>query len=166
MDYLGFVVTSNFLKNPQPGNDMAFHRMFPFYGNLYIPKHWEWHGFSSTINLRGSEEYGKFLCLPILFLYYVNSLFPFLGVVWICTSLEILEKPITLECLFFPYFPRIMGIHFSHVLGIVWISASPKIYLKPITFKYLFFPILSPYYENSLSQYFGDWMDFCFTRNI
>ena len=118
---------------------MAFHRMFPFYGNLYIPKHWEWHGFSSTINLRGSEEYGKFLCLPILFLYYVNSLFPFLGVVWICTSLEILEKPITLECLFFPYFPRIMGIHFSHILGIVWISASPKIYVKPITFKYLFF---------------------------
>ena len=26
-----------FLKNPQPGNDVAFHRIFPFYGNLYIP---------------------------------------------------------------------------------------------------------------------------------
>ena len=29
---------------------------------------------------------------------------------------------------FFPYFSRIMGIHFSHVLGIVWISASPEIF--------------------------------------
>ena len=40
------IITSNFLKNPQSGNDMAFHRIFPFYGNLYIHKHWEFHGFS------------------------------------------------------------------------------------------------------------------------
>ena len=79
MDYLGFVITSNFLKNPQPGNDMAFHRIFPFYGNLYIHKHWEFHGFSSTLNLRGSEDYGESLCFLLLFPYYVNSLFPYFG---------------------------------------------------------------------------------------
>ena len=55
---------SNFFKNPQPGNDMAFHRIFPFYGNFYIRKHWEMHGFSFTFNLQGSEEY-----VPILFRY-------------------------------------------------------------------------------------------------
>ena len=77
VDYLGFVITSNFLKNPQPGNDMAFHRIFPFFGNLCIPKHRELHVFSSTLNLWDSEEYGKCLCFPILFLYYVNLLFPY-----------------------------------------------------------------------------------------
>ena len=69
VNYLGFVITSNFLKNPHPGNVMAFHRIFPFYGNLHIPKHWELHGFSLTLNMRGSEEYGKSLCFPILFPY-------------------------------------------------------------------------------------------------
>ena len=50
---------------------MAFHRIFPFYGNLYIRKHWELHRFSSTLNLRGSEKYGKipvfFHTFPVLF---------------------------------------------------------------------------------------------------
>ena len=105
MDYLGFVITSNFLKNPQPANDMAFHRIFPFYGNFYIPKHLELHGFSSTLTLRGSEEYGKSLCFPILSLYYVNSLFPYF---WNCMdfcwsiSPEIFKKPINLKYLCFP----------------------------------------------------------------
>ena len=58
---------------------MAFHRIFSFYGNLYIHKHWEFHGFSSTLNLRGSENYGKSLCFLLLFPYYVNSLFPYFG---------------------------------------------------------------------------------------
>ena len=56
---LPILIFTNFLKNPQCGNDMAFNRKFPFYGNLYIPKHWELHGFSSTLNVRGSEKYGK-----------------------------------------------------------------------------------------------------------
>ena len=60
--YLGFVIIFNFLKNPQSGNDMAFHRVFSFYGNLYIHKHCEFNGFSSTLNLSGSEDYRKSLC--------------------------------------------------------------------------------------------------------
>ena len=47
-------------------------------------------------------------------------------------------------CFFSPYFFRIMGIRFSHVLGIVWISASPKIFEKLWNF-YFFshtFPVL------------------------
>ena len=35
---------------------------------------------------------------------------------------------------FFSYFPRIMGIHFSHILRTVWISASPEIFKKPACF--------------------------------
>ena len=30
----------NFFKSPQLGNYMAFHRIFPCYGNLDIPGHW------------------------------------------------------------------------------------------------------------------------------
>lgn len=30
----------NFFKSPQLGNYMAFHRIFPCYGNLDIPRHW------------------------------------------------------------------------------------------------------------------------------
>ena len=39
-----------------------------------------------------------------------------------------LRNPLLWNVCFFPYFSRIMGIHFSHVLGIVWISASPEIF--------------------------------------
>ena len=74
-----------------------------------------------------------------------------LGIVWISASPKIFEKSITLEGLFFPYFPRIMGIHFSHILEIVWISASPKIFKKPINLKCLCFPILFPYHGNPIA---------------
>ena len=36
---------SNFFKNPRAGKDMVFHRIFPSYGNLYIPRHWGLHEF-------------------------------------------------------------------------------------------------------------------------
>ena len=63
-DCLGFLIISNFLKHPQPGNDMAF-RIFPCYENSYIPK-----------QLRICEE-GKNLgivCFPILALLTSESL--------------------------------------------------------------------------------------------
>ena len=109
MDYLGFVITSHFLKNPQSANDMAFHRIFPFYGNLYIPKHWELDGFSRTLNLQGSEEYGKSLCFPILFPYWVNSLFRYFG-----------------NCIDFGFIQNIEEINtfkmfvFYHTLSVFW----------------------------------------------
>ena len=67
---------------------------------------------------------------------------------------------------FFPYFFRIMGIHFFHVLGIVQISASSKIFKKPINLKCLCFPILFPYYGNTLFPCVGNCMDFCFQQKI
>ena len=67
---------------------------------------------------------------------------------------------------FFPYFPRIMRIHFSHVLGIVCISASSKIFKKLINLKCLCFPILFPYYGNPLSRCVGKCTDFCFQQKI
>ena len=57
------------------------------------------------------------------------------GTVWICASPKIFEKPITLECLFFPILSPYYGNSLSHVLGIVWISASPEILKKLINLK-------------------------------
>ena len=108
-NYLGFVISSHFLKNPQPGNDIAFHRIFPFYGNLYIHKHWENHGFSSTLNLWGSEDCGESLCFLSLFPYYVNSLFPYFGnCMNFCITQNIWETH---------YFRMFV---FSHIFSLLW----------------------------------------------
>ena len=123
------------------------------------------HGFSSTLNLRDSEEYGKYLCFPMLFLYYVNSLFPVFGnCMDFCFTQNIWETQ-TFKC-FFTYFSRIMRIHVSHVLGIIWISASLEIFKKPINLKCLCFPTLFLYYGNPLFVCFGNCMNFCFIRKI
>ena len=167
MDYLGFVITSNFLKNPQPGNDMALHRIFPFCGNLYIHKHWEFHGFSSTLNLRGSENYGKSLCFLLLFPYYVNSLFPNFGIIWISALPKIFEKPITLKCLCFPiYFPYHGNSLFPYFGNCMDFCFPPHSWETHYFGMFGFFPILFPYYGNSLLPYSGNCMDFCFIRNI
>ena len=146
---------------------MAFHRIFSFYGNLYIHKHWEFHGFSSTLNLRGSENYGKSLCFLLLFPYYVNSLFPYFGnCMDFCFTQNISETQHYGMFAFFPYFSRIMGIHFSHVLGIVWIFASFKIFKKTINLKCFCFAILFPYNGNPLFPCFGNCMDFYIKQKI
>ena len=68
--------------------------------------------------------------------------------------------------IFFPYFSRIMEIHFSQVLGIAWISASSKIFKKPINLKCLCFSIPFSYNGNPLFLCFGNYMDFCIKRKI
>ena len=167
MDYLGFVITSNFLKNPQPGNDMALHRIFSFYWNLYIHKHWEFHGFSSTLNLRGSENYGKSLCFLLLFPYYVNSLFPNFGIIWISALPKIFQKPITLKCLCFPiYFLYHGNSLFPYFGNCMDFCFPPNSWETHYFGMFGFFPILFPYYGNSLLPYSGNCMDFCFIRNI
>ena len=142
---------------------MVFHRIFPLYGNLYIPKHWELHGFSSTLNLLGSEEYGKSLCFPILFLYYVNSLFPYFG-----NCLDFcFTQTINLKCLRFP----ILFLHYGNPLFLCFWNCMDfcfirKILKKNFDFEIFVFPIFFPYYGNSLFPYFGNSMAFCFTQNI
>ena len=104
-DCLSFLITSNFLKHLQPGNDMAFH-IFPYYGNSYIHK-----------QLKTCEE-GKNLgivCFPILALLtseylcfsllspcYGNLFFHVLGIAWLSVSCDRCKKPMALECLSFP----------------------------------------------------------------
>ena len=61
MDYLGFVITSNFLKNPQSRNDMAFHRIFSFCGNFNIGNLLHQLKISKIVKNLGN------LCFPILF---------------------------------------------------------------------------------------------------
>ena len=144
-----------------------FQNILPFHVNLYIPKHWEFHGFLQNLNLRGSEHYGKSLCFLLLFPSYVHLLFHILEFVWISASPKIFEKPITLECLCFSMFSLTMGIHFLLILEIVWISASFKIVEKHISLEcFFFFPIPFPYYENSLFPCSENCMDFCFIRII
>ena len=93
----------------------------------------------------------KCLCFPIFFPHYGNSLFPYF---WNCMSFcftqNILETQHYGIFAFSPYFSRIMGIHFSHVLGIVWVSASSEIFKKTINLKCLCFRILFPYNGNPL----------------
>ena len=101
-----------------------------------------------------------FLCFSCTIEIYFSYVW---GVGWISVSPILFEKPITFKCLFFPYFSRSMRIHFSHVLGIVLIS---EIFKKPITLECLCFPTLFPYYGSSLFPCFGNYMDFCFTRNV
>ena len=62
---LGIVWISLEVLKPQAGNDMAFHRIFPNYGNLQIPRHWGLHGFSLTLKICDIES-GSFLWLPML----------------------------------------------------------------------------------------------------
>ena len=69
-----------------------------------------------------------------------------------------LRNPHTWNVCVFPYFSRIMEIHFSHVLGTAWISASSKKFQKPLTLKCLCFPIFFPYCGDSLFSYFGNCM--------
>ena len=155
VDYLGFVITSNFLKNSQPGNDMAFHRIFPFYGNLYIHKHWEFHGFWSTLNLRGSKDYEKSV-FSVTFSVLCQFTFPiFWELYGFLLHPKHLRNALLWNVRFFPYFSRIMGIHFFHVLEIVWISASSEIFKKLINLKCLCFPILPRTVEIHFSHVLG-----------
>ena len=77
-----------------------------------------------------------------------------------------LRNPLLWNVYFFPYFSRIVGIHFSQTLGIVWISASSEIFKKSINLKCFCFPILFPYHENPHSPCVGNCVDFCFKQKI
>ena len=150
---------------------MAFHRIFPFYGNLYVHKHWEFHGFSSALNLRGSGNYGKSLCFALLFPTYVNSLFPYFGnCMDFCFTQNISETHYFRMFVFSRIFPLTTGIHFFHILGIVWISASPKIGKKPITLGCLFFshtfPVLWEFTFPMFWKLYGFLLHWKYLRNL
>ena len=167
MDYLGFVITSNFVKNPQPGNDMTFLGILSFYGNLYIHRHWEFHGFSSTLNLRGSQDYGKSLCFLLLFPYYVNLFFPYFGnCMDFCFTQNIWQTHYFGRFLFSHIFPLLWEFTFLIFWELYGFLLHPKYFRNPTLWNVCFFSILFPYYGNSLSPCFGNCMDFCFIRNI
>ena len=86
-----------------------------------------------------------------------------LGIVWKSASRKILKKPLTLKCLCFPI---IFSFHLSYVFGIVGIFALFEIFKKLIILECCCFSILFPYCVNSLFPCFGNYMDFCFVRNI
>ena len=88
--------------NPQPGNDMAFRRISPWYGNLHIPRHWGLHGFQLSLNLYGRAKPGN-----CLFSHTSSVIWEFAhSMVWeLCGFLlrmKYLGNLIILECLFFP----------------------------------------------------------------
>ena len=107
------------------------------------------------------------LCFPTFLSYYGNSLFPYFGnCMDFCFTQNSWETHYFRMFVFFPYFSRIMEIHFSQVLGIIWISASSKMLKKLINLKCLCFSILFPYNGNPLFPCFGNYMDFCIKRKI
>ena len=159
--------SSELFKKPINLKCLCFPILFPYNGNPLFSCFancmdfcFKWR-ISETLNF-------EMLVFSHIFFLTMGFHFPhILGVVWICASPKIFEKPITLECLhFFPYFSRIMEIHFSHVLVIVWISASSKIFKKAMNLKCLCFPILFPDYANPLFPFVGNCMDFCFKWKI
>ena len=119
--------------------------------------------FKKPINL-------KCLCFPILFPYYGNPLFSYVGncmdfcfqqkvpetlnfemFMFSYATHEVCKKPIALECLCFPIlFPYYEDSVIYHVFGIVLVSISREIdwcgiYKKPKPLEYLCFPIIFPY---------------------
>ena len=134
-----------------------FSLTFPVLCKFTFPIFWELYGFLLLPKYLRNPLLWNVCVFPYFSLAMGIHFFHILGIVWISASLKIVEKPITLECLFFPIlFSCIMEIHFSQVLGIVWISASSEIFKKPINLKCLCFPILFPYYGNPLFPCFGN----------
>ena len=144
---------------------MTFHIILPWYGNLYIPKHWRLHGFPLTQNLK--EQNLGIVCVSHTCSLRWGFTHP---MVWELHGFLFHAKYVRNLQLWnvcvFPCFSLTMGINFSHVLGIAWISASREICMKLIASGCLRFPILFPYYGNSLFPCFGNCTVFCFTRNI
>ena len=157
--WVSYLIISNVLKSPQSGIDMAFHRIFPFYGNFYIHKHLL--KFCEAAKTTGN------LCFLLLFPYYVNSLYPYFGNCMIFVSAKIFEKSITLECQFFPNtFPVLQEFHFLMFWELYAFLLHPKYFKKPINLKCLCFPILFPYQGNPLFPCVGNCMNFCFKQKI
>ena len=149
---------------------MAFHRIFSIYGNLYIYKHCKFDGFSSTLNLRISKDYGKSmfsLTFPVLCKFTFPIFWKLYGFL---LHRKYLRNPLLWNVCVFPYFSLIIGIHFFHILGIVWISASPKIGKKPITLGCLFFshtfPVLWEFTFPMFWKLYGFLLHWKYLRNL
>ena len=124
--------------------------------NLYIHKHWEFHGFSSTLTLRGSEGYGKSLCFFLIFPYYKNSHFPYFGSCMDCALSKIFEKPITLECLCFPNtFPVLWEFTFSMFWELYGFQLHPKYLRNPQIWNVCVFPYFTRTMEIHFSHMLG-----------
>ena len=146
---------------------MAFHRTFSFYGNLYIHKHWEFHGFSSTLNLRDSEVYGKSLYFLLLFPFYVHSLFPYFGnCMDFCFTQNICETHYFGMFVFSHIFPLLCELTFSIFWDLHGFLLHPKYLRNPLLWNVCFFPYFSRIMGIHFFSCFGNCMDFCFIRNI
>ena len=40
----------NYFKSPERGNDMPVHKIFPYYVNMDIPRHWRLHGYDLKLS--------------------------------------------------------------------------------------------------------------------
>ena len=144
-----------------------FSLTFPVLCKFTFPIFWELYGFLLHPKYLRNLLLWNVCVFPYFSLTMGIHFFHISGIVWISASLKIVEKAITLECLFFfPYFSRIMEIHFSQVRGIVWISTSSEIFKKSINLKFLCFSIPFPHNGNPLFPCFGNCMGFCIKRKI
>ena len=172
----GFLLLPKYLRNPLLWNVCVFPyfsltmeiHFFHILGIVWI---------SASLKIVEKPTNLKCLYFFMLFMYNGNPLFPYFGnCMNFCIKRNISEtlsfemfvfshisSPKIFEKLwnvcFFPYFSRIMGIHFSHVLGTAWISASSKKFQKPLTLKCSCFPIFFRYCANSLFSCSGRSMD-------
>ena len=159
--YITHTHTSNFLKNPQPGNDKAFHRIWEFVHSQTLGIPWVLINSKSARQRRLWEISVFSLTFPVLCKFTFPIFWELYGFLLLP---KYLRNPLLWNVCVFPYFSRTNGIHFFNVLGIVWISASYEIFKKPINLKCFCFPILFPYNGNPLFPYFENCMDFCFKQ--
>ena len=132
--------------------------IFPFYENLYIHKHWEFHGFSSTLYLRGGKDYGKSV---FSLTFSVLCKFTFL-IFWELYGFllhpKYLRNPLLWNVVFAHTFPVLLEFTFPMFWG--------ELYGFLLNLKCLCFPILFPYYGNPHFPCVGNCVDFCFKQKI
>ena len=156
--------SSEIFKKPINLKCLCFPILFPYYGNPLFPCVGNCMDFCFKQKIPETLNFEMFVFSHIFSLLWEFT-FP---IFWELYGFLLHPKYLRNfgMFVFFPYFSRIMRIHFSHVLGIVWISASSKILKKPINLKCLCFPILFPYYGNPLFPCVWNCIDFCFQQKF
>ena len=117
-----------------------------------------WELYESLLHPKYLRNFGMFIfshTFPVIWQFTFPMFWEMYGFLLHPKSLR---NPLIWNVCVFPYFSRVMEIHFSHVLGTAWISASSKNIQKHLTFKFSCFPIFFPFSANSLFSYPGNCM--------
>ena len=100
LELYGFLLHKKNFKKPL-ALKYLFSHIFPLIWEFTFPIFWEFYGFLLHPKYLRNPNFGLFGVFPYFSLTMGICFFHILGIVWISASIKIVEKPITLECLFF-----------------------------------------------------------------